>query len=176
MAYFVGCSAFSSQPPSPPAETSNSQQLPFSEAKPLVIPADTIICVRLKHPLRAANAEAGQDFTAVLDEPLQADGQLVAPQGGEVMGKVVAARESGRLHSAGYIRIRLASISINGRQFPLATNSVIAAAGAVTNRSFSFLGVGNSFQESGNKKEAGFATDQRLTFRLTQPLSLSASN
>lgn len=176
MAYFLGCSAFSTQPPSPPAETSNSQQLPFSDSKPLVIPADTIISVHLKQPLRAATAEAGQDFTAILDEPLQADGQVVAPQGGEVTGKVVAARESGRLHSAGYVRIRLASISINGKQFPLATNSVIAAAGAVNNRSFSFLGVGNSFQDNGNKKEAGFAANQRLKFRLTQPLSVSATN
>src|SRR5215472_15492734 len=78
MAYFLGCSAFSTQPPSP-AETSNSQQLPFSVSKPLVIPSDTIISVHLKQPLRAATAEAGQDFTAILDEPLQADGQLVAP-------------------------------------------------------------------------------------------------
>jgi hypothetical protein len=172
----AGCSAFSPQPPSASADTPSSQQLPFSEVKPQVIPAETVLYVRLKQSLRAATAEAGQDFTAVLDEPLQADHQLVAPPGSQVTGKVVAARESGRLHSAGYVRIRLSSILINGRQFPLVTNSVIAAGGSLRIHSFSFLGAGNSFQDNGDKREAGFTRDQRLNFRLTQPLSISGNN
>lgn len=172
----VGCSAFSPQPPAPSADTSNSQQLPFSETKPLVVPAETEVYVRLKQPLRAATAEAGQNFTAILDQPLEADNQLVAAPGDQITGKVVAARESGRLHSAGYVRIRLSSILINGKQFPLVTNSVIAAGGSVKNHSFSFLGAGNSFQENSAKREAGFSTDQRLSFRLTQPLSVTPAN
>lgn len=142
----------------------------------MVVPAETVIYVRLKQPLRAATAEAGQDFRAVLDAPLQVDNQLVAATGDQITGKVVAARESGRLHSAGYVRIRLSSILINGKQFPLETNSVIAAGGNVKSHSFSFLAAGNSFQENAEKREAGFTADQRLTFRLTQPLSVTGAN
>ena len=167
-----GCNGFSSQPATPDA--ANSQQLPFSQAKPLIVPADTVIHVRLKQVLTAADAKSGEDFPAVLDEPLLADNQVVAPQGAEIAGKVVAARESGRLHAAGYVRIRLSSIAINGKQLPLATNSVIAAGGGQKNHSFSFLAGANSFRDAGSK-EAGFTPEQRLAFRLTQPLSVTAN-
>lgn len=170
IAPFSGCGGFSNNQPA--AVSAGSQQLPFSEANPLVIPADTMIYVHLKQPLTAADAEAGQDFTAALAEPLLLDNQVVAPQGSEVSGKVVAARESGHLHRAGYVRIRLSSIAINGKQQPLATNSVIAAGGEAHSHSFSFLAGGNSFRDSGGK-EAGFTPAQRLVFRLTQPLRVT---
>lgn len=171
----VGCTGwFSTQPAAASGDQSNSQQLPFAEARPLVIPAETVIYVRLKEPLSAADAEAGQDFPAVLDQPLLVDQQVVAPQGSEIAGKVVAARESGPLHTTGYVRIRLSSIAINGKLVPLATNSVIAAQGKIHSHSFSFLAAGNSFRE-GRGKEAGFTPVQRLAFRLTQPLSVAAN-
>jgi hypothetical protein len=170
----IGCDGITSQPPPAAADTPSSQQLPFTEAKPLVVPAETVIYVRLKQPLSAADAEAGQDFLAVLDEPLLVENQVVAPQGSEVGGKVVAARESGRLHTAGYVRIRLSSIAINGKQLPLTTNSVIAAGGNLKSRNFSFVAGGNSFRDSGTK-EAGFTPVQRLVFRLTQPLSVTTN-
>src|SRR5579864_6755621 len=169
-----GCSGFHSQPATASADSSSSQQPPFTEAKPLVVPVDTVIYVHLKRPLSAADAEAGQDFLAVLDEPLLADNQVIAAQGTEIEGKVVAARESGRLHRAGYVRIRLSSIAINGKQLPLATNSVIAAGGSVHSHSFSLIAGSNAFRDSGNK-EAGFTPDQRIAFRLTQPLTVSAN-
>src|SRR5215468_7432330 len=171
MGLLAGCGAFSTQPT---MDSSSPQQLPFTETKPLVIPADTVIYVHLKQPLNAAGAEAGQDFPAVLAEPLVADNQVVAPQGAEVEGKVVAARESGHLHAAGYVRIRLSSISINGKQIALATNSLIAAGGNINNHSFSFLAGPNSFRDTGTK-QASFRPEQRLAFRLTQPLSVAAN-
>lgn len=170
IAPFSGCGGFSSN--QPVAVSAGSQPLPFSEAKPLVIPADSVIYVHLKQPLTAADAEAGQDFPAVLAEPLRIDSQIVAPQGSEISGKVVAARESGHLHKAGYVRIRLSSIAINGKQLTLATNSVIAAGGEANNHSFSFLAGAHSFRDSASR-EAGFTPAQRLAFRLTQPLNVT---
>ena len=173
-ALILGCSSFNTQPSIANADSSNSQQLPFAQAKPLVVPAETVIYVRLKEPLSAADAEAGQDFPAVLDAALLVENQLVAPQGSQVSGKVVAARESGHLHRAGYVRIRLSSIAINGKQIPLTTNSVIAAGGNVHTRGLSFLAGANSFRDTGGK-EAGFTPEQRLAFRLTQSLNLTAN-
>jgi hypothetical protein len=174
IALITGCDGLTSQPPPAATDIPNSQQLPFTAAKQLVIPADTVIYVRLKQPLRAADAEAGQDFPAVLDKPLLEENQVIAPQGSEIAGKVVAARQSGRLHTAGYVRIRLSSIAINGKQFPLTTNSVIAAGGSLKSRKFSFLAGDNSFRDS-SSKEAGFTPVQRLAFRLTQPLNVPAN-
>lgn len=161
------------------------QQLPFTENKPPVVAANTTIYVRLRQPVTAA-AQPGQSFAAVLDEPLVVDSQTVAPQGAEITGKVVAARESGRLHTAGYVRITLSSITLNGKTIVMQTNSAIAGGGNFKNRDFSFMKGGadvspsQSFQATDSssssatgRKEAGFDTDQRIGFRLTQPLNIS---
>jgi hypothetical protein len=179
LAAAVGCGLGAQAP------ENGGQQLPFAENKPQVVAADTVIYVKLRQPVTAA-AQTGQSFAAVLDEPLLAEGQTVAPQGAEVTGKVVAARESGRLHTAGYVRITLTSITLNGKSIAIQTNSAIAGGGSFKNRDFSFLRGGadrslsHSFQATDSssssatgKKEAGFDADQRIGFRLTQALNIS---
>ena len=165
-----GCSV-GTQPTVVAAGSSHAQQVPFTENKPLVVPADTMLYVRLEQPLTSASAKAGQSFTAVLDDPLLVDDQPVAPVGNEVTGTVVAARESGRVNTAGYVRVILSSIKINGKAVPMQTASVIAGGASIRNHTLSFAGGPNSFQETSHKTPAGFAAGQRIGFRLTQPLS-----
>jgi hypothetical protein len=170
-----------SQPPD-----TGSQQLPFTESKPLVVPANTIIYIRLREPITSSTAQAGQNFTAVLDEPLLVDSQIAVPQGSEIGGKVVVARDSGRLHTAGYVRITLCSVTLNGKTIAIQTSSAMAGGGRIRNRDFSFMKGGvspswtSSFQSSQpggaaspGKEEAGFAANTRIGFRLTQPLNIS---
>jgi hypothetical protein len=177
----VGCGLGTQAPDS----AGGGQQLPFTENKPPVVAANTTIYVRLRQPVTAA-AQPGQSFAAVLDEPLVVDSQTVAPQGAEITGKVVAARESGRLHTAGYVRITLSSITLGGKTIAMQTNSAIAGGGSFRNRDFSFMkggadgGPSQSFQATDSssssatgRKEAGFDTDHRIGFRLTQPLNIS---
>jgi hypothetical protein len=180
LAAVVGCGLGTQAPDA----ANGGQQLPFTENKPPVVAANTTIYVRLRQPVTAA-AQPGQSFAAVLDEPLVVDSQTVAPQGAEITGKVVAARETGRLHTAGYVRITLSSITLNGKTIAMQTNSAIAGGGSFRNRDFSFMkggadgGPSQSFQStdssssSAGRKEAGFDTDHRIGFRLTQPLNIS---
>lgn len=165
------------------APENGGQQLPFTENKPSLVAANTMIYVRLRQPVTAA-AQPGQSFAAVLDEPLVVDSQTVAPRGAEITGKVVAARESGRLHTAGYVRITLSTITLNGKTLALQTNSALAGGATFKNRGFSFMKGGadgspsQSFQATDSsaatgRKEAGFDTDHRIGFRLTQPLNIS---
>src|SRR5215467_12535482 len=181
--------------------SSQQQQLPFVEGKPLVVPANTAIYVRLQQSLSSASAQSGQSFSAVLDEPLVVDGQTLAPQGAAVTGKVVAARESGHLHNAGYLRITLSSITVKGKSVPLQTNSVFVSGGSYKKRNLAFIGggagggallgalagggkgaaIGSVIGAAGGttaayatgKKEVGFVAERRLGFRLTQPLSIN---
>lgn len=170
----LGCNGVGGQAPE-----SSGQQLPFTEGKAIVIPANTIIYVQLREAVLSSRAHSGQSFAAVLDEPLLVDGQTVAPQGAEVTGKVVSARESGRLHAGGYVRITLSSITVNGKAIAVQTNTAIAGGGSFRNRDLNFWNGGSgplssSFHTaSSNRKATGFAEDSRIGFRLILPLTIS---
>jgi hypothetical protein len=204
----AGCSGVGAQPAGNTAVKDNpanaaepQSQAPFAESKPLVVPAKTPIYVRLNESLSSSTAQAGQVFNATLDEPLVIDGKTVAPQGSAVRGKVVAAHESGRLHNAGYLRIALLSISVNGKSIPLETNSVSVTGGSYKKRNLAFVGggaaggaligglagggkgaaIGSLIGAGGGtgaayatgKKDVGFAAERRLGFRLAQPVNIS---
>jgi len=188
----TGCGGLG-QPPVGSTDAS-SRRPPFTENQPLTVPAGTEIYVRLQQPLSSATAQAGQSFSAVLDQPLTVDNQTVAAPGVPVTGKVIAVRDSGHLHKAGYLRLSLVSITLNGKELPLVTNSVFVGGGSFRKRSFAFVGSGTgsamigSLADSGKgaaggpapayttgKKEAGFAAEQRLAFHLTQPLETTSN-
>lgn len=173
MPALLGCNGVGTQPAVSASEsTAPSQQLPFTENKPLVVPAHTPIYVRLQQPLSSASAYAGQTFSAVLDEPLRIDEQTIAPQGAPVTGKVVAARRSGNLHDAGYLRITLTSVTLSGKVVSLQTDTVSVHGGNFKKRTYAFIG-GGAGGGALIGKEVGFAAERRLGFRLTQPLNIS---
>jgi hypothetical protein len=197
----TGCSGVNAHPP---GATDDASSLPFKETAPLVVHENTMIYVRLQQSLSSANAQVGQRFSAVLDAPLLAGDQTVAAAGTSVTGSVVAVKQSGHLHNAGYIRITLTSIQVNGQEHPLETSSMFAGGGSFKKRNLAIIGgsagggaligalagggkgaaigslvgagAGTAGAYATGKKEAGFPVEKRLGFRLTQPLTLSSAH
>ena len=191
------------------AADENSQQLPFDQGSghgwfgsrspaQVTIPAGTPLEVRMQSSVSSATASAGQEFEAVLDEPLVVNGKTVAARGADVTGRVIAARHSGRLHDPGYLRITLISLNLHGQAMPVHTSSVFVQAGSHKKRNWALIGggsgagaligaltgggkgaliggaigagAGTGAALATGKKDVGIAAERRLTFRLTEPL------
>ncbi|HWR17827.1 MAG TPA: hypothetical protein VN577_23560 [Terriglobales bacterium] len=165
----------------------------------ITIPAGTVVAVRLQNTVSSATAQPGDSFDAVLDEALVVKGQTVAPRGAPVTGRVVEAKSSGRLHNSGYLRLTLASITINGKEHAIQTSSMFAKGANHNKRNAAMIGggagagaligglagggkgaligaavgagAGTGGAYATGKKDVSFAAERRLSFRLTQSLT-----
>lgn len=167
----------------------------------IVIPSGTAVTVRLQNAVSSATSRPGDEFAATLDQPIVIDGQTVAPEGAQVTGRVVAARHSGRLMHPGYLRIALASVTVNGKAVPVQSSSVMVAGRSHKHRNLAWIGggagggaligalagggsgalIGSAIGAAGGtttayvtgKKDVGFGAERRLTFRLTHPVTIA---
>src|SRR5690242_10082522 len=86
----------------PTADSNSAATLPFASEKKTTaaldsatVPTGTLVSVRLQQSVSSASARSGEEFAAVLDEPLVSEGKTIAPRGATVTGRVVSARKSG---------------------------------------------------------------------------------
>ena len=176
----------------------------FSHApEAITVPSGTPVTVRLQNAVSSESASAGDRFEAVLDAPLEINGKTVAPAGASVTGRVVAAEKSGHLEHPGMIQLALASITLNGKAVPVTSSSVIARGASHKKRNLGWIGggaaggaligglagggkgaligsavgagAGTGTAYATGKKDVGFGVERRLTFRLTQPITVTPS-
>lgn len=134
------------------------RDLPFHSRN---LPAGTLLSVRLNDAI-SADGRAGATFTATLDEPIVIDGRMLVPRGAAVAGQVESAERTNPSDRRGYLRLMLNSIEVGGHDLTLSTSTLFAK-GALGNAQ------GPPYGGSAVQLESG----RRLTFRLTEPLSLS---
>src|SRR5258708_27664787 len=75
------------------------------------LPAGTPISVRINENLSSETANAGDEFTGVLTQPLVANGSTAFPRGATVTGQVTSVKKSGRLSDPGVLELMLVSIN-----------------------------------------------------------------
>jgi hypothetical protein len=192
------------KPPFSSSDNKDSKGGFFSRevVEPIVIPSGTAVTVRLQTGVSSATNNSGDSFDAVLDAPLVINGKTVAPAGAPVSGKVVAAKSSGHLKDPGMIQLALSSITIDKKSIPVSSSSVIARGSSHTKRNAAIIGgstgggaliggllgggkgalIGAGVGAAGGttgayatgKKDVGFAAERRLTFRLTQAITVKS--
>ncbi len=193
----AGCSKRESM--SPAGESASADQhLPFDATSdsggisptgllaPAAIPAGTPVTIHLRLSLSSASSRSGDPFDAVLDEPIIVRGHTLAPKGTILTGRVLDARASDRFQQAGYLRLGLTAIMLNGKVIPIQTSSIFMKRGSHEQRNVTIIrdGSGNKGALIGasvdvpgttyatGSSDVGVAPERPLTFRLAQPLPL----
>jgi len=182
---------------SPAAQDSGSNPgpgLPFHDSQDL--PAGTLLTIRLKNPISAANPGAHATFVGVVDEPVVIAGNKLVPRGATVAGRVESAQASNLRHNRGYLRLALESIQLGGVSLPVQTSSLFVRGTAAEVPASQTEGPQNAGPQSAGPQSGGphsaapqsdsqqgessaavvsLEKGRRLTFRLTEPVYVAAS-
>ena len=100
------------------------QRAHTSQAVPeaLMVPAGTILLVRINEFLSSDQSRAGDQFTAELEQPIVVNGWVVARRGQIVTGQVMAAQKAGRVKGVSKLGVELTDLTVvDGRQLPILT-------------------------------------------------------
>lgn len=89
---------------------------------PIHVAAGTSLAIRVDQRLSAKGSRAGEKFTGeVVDPVLDGSGNAVIPKGAPVTGIVDYAHKRGHFKGASNLELRLTSLTLNGKEYPLET-------------------------------------------------------
>ncbi len=87
--------------------------------------------------------KSGDVFSVILEEPITADGWVVAGRGARVDGRIAAADKGGRLRGRASIGLELTSLTTSdGRKLEIVTNEVTTEAIAAHKKDAAKVGIG----------------------------------
>jgi hypothetical protein len=109
----------------------------------VTIAAHTRIRVRLGETLDTKTARPGERFTAYLADPVISDGRVVLPKGTRFEGRVIEARESGRLKGRAYLGVTLDAFQYHGANYAIDTGDDVRESHSHTKRNFALIGGGS---------------------------------
>lgn len=188
----------SSQPANPGAQP--APKLQRRAAQPIVIPAGTVLTVRLGQSIGSKISNSGDTFPATLAAPVVVGGATVVPSGTDAEGTVVQAAPLGRFKGGAVLRVALTSLTISGTPHPVQTaalsqsvkgkgkrSAIMIGGGAGLGALIGGLAGGGKGAAIGAAAGAGAGTagtaftgnknivlpaESTLSFKLTQPLEL----
>lgn len=120
-----------------PAEAS------MAATREIAVPAGTVFSVRLLQNISSASAHSGDEFDGELTHAVTMKGREVFRKGTPILGRVVSAKESGRLQDPGRLRLALKAIQgRNGDWIMLTSSSFSVQGGSHKNRNLTLIGGG----------------------------------
>jgi hypothetical protein len=147
---------------------------PFHD--PANLPVGTLLTVRLKTPISAENPGAHGTFEALVDEPVVIEGNKLIPRGATVAGRVESARVSNIKRNRGFVRLALDSIRLAGLSLPIQTSSLFVRGSTGSVRTApNEVAPGETPPVEAPPVLIRLEKGRRLTFRLTEPAYVAAS-
>ncbi len=106
----------------------------------VVVPAGTGINVTLNQSVSSKDAQAGQRIDGSVADSVVVRGRTVIPRDSRVTLEVATARPSGRLSTTAKLYLRIASIEVNGRTYPV--RSSLAGRTGPSHKKRNIVGIG----------------------------------
>ena len=148
VALVMGCnhSAASNAAAGSNADQSSSQKgllaRLFESTKDVTIPAGSQFAVTLDQTLASNRNQAGDSFAATLSQPVVEDGKTVIPAGAHLSGRVVDAKDSGRLHVPARLSVALTSVEVDRKSYDIDTDTIGRTGQNHNKRNLGFIGGG----------------------------------
>lgn len=111
---------------------------------PIVVPAGTVLHVRLVQAVGSKISQEGSRFDATFSSSVVVKGQKVIPAGTKALGTVVEAHPSGRFKGGATLVVELNSIHVNGRVYPIHTSPVSSESKGKGKRTAGMIGGGTA--------------------------------
>jgi hypothetical protein len=100
------------------------------------------LVVRTTSTLSTKTNNAGETFTASLEEPLEIDGVVLAPKGAKVTGTVTSSDDGGRVKGVAQIGVALTEIAVNGKIYPITSGTYVQSAKKTVTKDAQKIGIG----------------------------------
>jgi len=169
--------------------------------KPIVVPAGTVLTVRIDQALSSKTSQTGQTFTGTMANPITIGGKVAIPAHSTVSGVVRDAKKAGKFKGGASLALTLTSITVNGQPHNIATDDAaqetkgkgkrtagLMIGGAGAGAAIGGLAGGGKgaaigalagvtagtigAATTGNSKDISLPAESVLTFGLTQSLTL----
>ena len=170
--------------------------------EPIVIPAGTSVTVRLSQAVGSKISQTGDTFSASLMNAVTVGDKTAIPAGATASGTVTDAKPLGKFAGGAVLSLKLVSITINGNDQAVETadvtqtakgkgkrTAVVAGGGAALGALIGGLagggkgaaigavaggGAGTAGAAFTGNKDIVLAAESAVTFKLTQPLEVTA--
>jgi hypothetical protein len=109
----------------PAPAAAQTQPAPPPPPPDIHVTAGTTLVIRVDQRLSAKGSYRGEKFTGEFAEPLKDDGgKTIIPKGSQVTGRVEAAKPRGHFKGAAILSLRLTSLTLDGKEYPLETRNL----------------------------------------------------
>jgi hypothetical protein len=126
--------------PMPPAATET--QDPARAPRTVMVPAGTVLNVRLSEGIDVDTTQEGATFNGRVDDPVMIDGRVVIPRKAAVVIQVARIKQSGTLKGADQVGLKLNSISFGDRVYEIVTKYAVAQGEGEGKRTAQKIGAG----------------------------------
>jgi hypothetical protein len=172
----------------------------WAQTKMVTVPAGTALLVRMIDAVDSSKNPVGSRFSASLETNLEVGGEVLAPRGTKVYGRLAKSKEAGRMAGKSELQLELTEIVLKGKAYPVLSSDYQVSGKSSGGRSAKRIlgGAGLGAMIGGIAGDAGkgaaigavvgvtaaivqkgqkvsVPSETLLEFRLEQPASLPAS-